>query len=199
MESALIFPRVLFPSTLFTEHHPLCQMDTPVRAALPSGCPWGRGHSVQQDELYHSPAGKLFLDVFKGTVHTVARGDPWSSLSQADPGASQGPHSLHMAPPSLVMPSAPRPTPSLDRSTPHWEDTPLPRQPFRPPWSGGQASPSGAASSCVHPTRQIGAALHGNYSVISFPPPKHELWRRQGGARFLWLSLQTLANSQLGG
>ena len=85
-------------------------MGTCVRAAPPSGCPRGRGHSVQQDRFYHSPAGKLFLDVFKGTVHTVARGDPWSSLSRADPGASQGPRSLPVAPPSLVMPSAPRPT-----------------------------------------------------------------------------------------
>ena len=72
-------------------------MDTRVRAAPPSGSPQGRGHSVQQNELYCSPAGKLFLDVFKGTVHTIARGDRWSSLSRADPGASQGTRSLHAA------------------------------------------------------------------------------------------------------
>lgn len=88
-EAALNCLRVLFPSTSFTEHHPLCQMDTHVRAAPRSGSPQGRGHSVQQNELYRSPAGKLLLDVFKGTVRTVTRGDPWSSLSRADPQASQ--------------------------------------------------------------------------------------------------------------
>ena len=69
-----------------------------MRAAPPSGSPQGRGHSVQQNELYCSPAGKLFLNVFKGTVHTVARGDRWSSLSWEDPGASQGSRSLDTAP-----------------------------------------------------------------------------------------------------
>lgn len=50
--------------------------------------PRGRSHSAQWSELYCSPAGKLFLDVFKVTLLSVARRDPRASLSWAGPGAS---------------------------------------------------------------------------------------------------------------